>query len=87
MSEYPDLENAQLMLGVAALILGEDHAATLALARAVTTGRSAHIKRARLALRALPRNQRDAIAYVVEAAWDQEGPTFRSRPDRPFSTR
>ncbi len=68
----PNLEDAKLMLGAAAVILGEDHAATLALAKAVSTRRPAHIKHARLALRALPQNQREAIAYVVEAAWDQE---------------
>ena len=75
MTEIPDLEDARLMLGAAAVILGEDHAATLALAKAVTTRRADDIKRSRLALRALPRNQREAIAHVVEAAWDQEGDT------------
>ncbi len=70
MSDLPDLEDAKLMLGAAAVILGEDHAATLALARAVTTRKPADIKRSRLSLRAIPRNQREAIAHVVEAAWE-----------------
>ncbi len=34
MTDYPDLDDARLMLGAAAVILGQDHAATLALARA-----------------------------------------------------
>ncbi len=33
MTDYPDLDDARLMLGAAAVILGQDHAATLALAR------------------------------------------------------
>ncbi len=73
-------------VGAATVILGEDHEATLALARAVTTRKPADIKRSRLALRAIPRNQREAIAHMVEAAWDQEGVCFPSRPDRPFPT-
>ena len=56
----------------------------VALAKAVTTRKPADIKRSRLALRAIPGNQREAIAHVVEAAWDQEGPTFPPRPERPF---
>ncbi len=60
------------MLGAAAIMLGDDHAATLALARAVTTRRAADIKAARLALQALPRDQRRAMAETVEDAWEGE---------------
>ena len=86
MPELPDLDDAKLMLGAAAVILGEDAPATLALARAVTTRRPAHIKRARAALRSLPPNQRAAIAHVVEQTWENEGP-MPPRPDQPFPAR
>ena len=72
MTEYPDLEDAKLILGAAAIVLGEDHAATVALARAVTTRQGADIERSRLALRTIPRDQRCAIAAVVEKAWEGE---------------
>ena len=72
MTEYPDLDDAKLMLGAAAIVLGEDHAATLALARTFTTRRGADIVRSRLALRTVPRDQRRAIAETVEAAWEAE---------------
>ncbi len=72
MSELPDLEDAKLMLGAAAIVLGEDHAATLALARAVTTRQAEDIEASRLALRRIPRDQRRAIAETVEAAWEAE---------------
>ena len=72
MSEIPDLEDAKLMLGAAAIVLGQDHAATLALARAVTTRQAADIEAFRLALRDVPRDQRRAIAETVEAAWQGE---------------
>ncbi len=52
-----DLEDARLMLGAAAVVLGEDHAVTQALARAVATGKPADIEAARLALRQRPRDQ------------------------------
>ncbi len=73
MTECPDLDDAKLMLGAAAVILGEDHAATLALARAVTTRKAADIEAFRLALRDVPRDQRRAIAETFEAAWEAEG--------------
>ncbi len=72
MSEIPDLEDARLMLGAAAIVLGQEHEATLALARAVTTRKAADIEASRLALLAIPRDQRSAIADTVEAAWDCE---------------
>ncbi len=72
MSEIPDLEDARLMLGAAAIVLGQDHAATQALARAVTTRKAADIEASRLALLAIPRHQRSAIAETVEATWEGE---------------
>ena len=73
MTELPDLDTAKLMLGATAVILGQDHAATLALARAVTTRKPADIERSRLAPRTIPRDQRRALAEMVEAAWEAEG--------------
>ena len=73
MPDYPDLDDAKLMLGAAAVILGEGHAATLALARAVTTRKAADIESSRKALLAIPQNQRRAIAETVEHAWEGEG--------------
>ena len=73
MSDYPDLEDAKLMLGAAAIVLGQDHAATLALAKAVTTRKLADIETSRLALLATSQDQRSAIAAVVEEAWAAEG--------------
>ena len=69
----PDLDDAKLMLGAAAIVLGQDHTATLALARAVTTRKPADIEAARLALLAIPQDMRRAIAETVEAAWEGEG--------------
>ena len=72
MSEIPELDDAKLMLGAAAIVLGPDHAATQALARAVTTRKPADIVASRLALRTVSRDQRRAIADTVEAAWEAE---------------
>ncbi len=72
MTDYPDLEDAKLLLGAAAIILREDHPATLALARAVTTRKPEDIEASRVALRQRPRDQREAIAAAVEQAWEGE---------------
>ena len=72
MTDLPDIEDAKLMLGAAVIILGQDHATTLALARAVTTRKPADIEASRLALRALPQDMRREIAAAVEAAWESE---------------
>ncbi len=66
MTECPDLEDAKLMLGAMAIVLGKDHTATLALAQAFTTRGPEDIEASRLALRALPRDMRAAIAEAVE---------------------
>ena len=44
MTDYPDIEDAKLMLGAAAIVLGKDHAATPALAQAVTTRKPADLE-------------------------------------------
>ena len=75
----PDLDAARLLLDAAAIILGEDHPATRALARAVTTRKPADIEAARVALRQRPRDQREAIIAAVEATWEAEGPEARTR--------
>ncbi len=72
MTDYPDLEDAKLMLGAAAIILGEDHPATKALAQAVTTRKPADIEAARVALRQRPRDQREAIIVAVERTCEAE---------------
>ncbi len=72
MTDLPDIEDAKLMLGAASIVLGQDHAATLALARAVTTRKQADIEASRLALLALPQDMRREIAAAVEAAWEGE---------------
>ena len=66
MTDLPDIEGAKLMLGAAAVVLGKDHAATLALARAVMTRKPEDIEAARLALRQRPRDQCQAIAEAPE---------------------
>ncbi len=72
MTDLPDIEDAKLMLGAAAIVLGKDHAATPALAQAVTTRKPADLEASRLALRALPQDTREAIADAVEEAWEAE---------------
>ena len=70
--DVPDFARAKLMLAAASILLGEDHCATLAFARAVTTRKIADLADARLALRAVSKDQRHAIAAAIEAAWDAE---------------
>lgn len=72
MTELPDLDDAKLILGAAAIVLGENHTATMALARAVTTRKPEDIERSRLALRTIHRDRRPAIAAVAEEAWEAE---------------
>ena len=72
MIDLPDLADAKLMLGAAAIILGEEHAVTRALARAVTTRKPEDIEASRVALCQRPRDQREAIAAAVEQAWEGE---------------
>ena len=87
MTDYLDLDNAELMLGATAVILGEDHAATLALALAVTTRKPADIKRSRLA-----RAPSRATSAKPSLMWSRRRGTKRALPShralsRPFLTR
>ncbi len=72
MTDLPDIEDAKLMLGAAAIVLGQDHGATLALAQAVSTRKPEDFEASRLALRALSQDLREAIAEAVEEAWEED---------------
>ena len=63
----PDRETLELAAAGAARILGPDHSVTSALARAAQTMGKVDFWKARLAIRTLRRDQREAI---VEAAED-----------------
>ena len=62
----PDRETLELAMAGAAKVLGEDHRATQALARASITMAKADLWNARLAVKTLRRDQRAAIAEVGE---------------------
>jgi hypothetical protein len=62
----PDRETVILAAAGAALTLGEQHSATRALSRAAETMDRVDLWRARLALRTLSKEQREAIAAAVE---------------------
>lgn len=62
----PDQETLELAAAGAARVLGPDHGVTKALAKASTTMDKADLWRARLAVKTLRRDQREAIAEVVE---------------------
>ena len=53
-------------------MLGDDHRATKAFAKASTTMGKVDLWRARLAMKTLRRDQRRAIAETVEQAWEEE---------------
>ena len=63
---YPDRETLELAAAGAAWTLGPDHSATKALTRASITLDRVDIWRARLALKTLRRDQREAIAEAAE---------------------
>ncbi len=63
---HPDRETLELAAAGAAWVLGPDHSATKALTKASVTMDRVDIWRARLALRTLRRDQREAIAEAVE---------------------
>ena len=62
----PDRETVILAAAGAALTLGEDHSATLALSQASETMDRVDLWRARLAMKTLRRGQRQAIAEAAE---------------------
>ncbi len=61
---HPERETLELATAGAAQVLGVDHSATKALARASITMAKADLWRARLAVKTLRRDQRAAIAGV-----------------------
>ncbi len=64
--QHPDHETLALAAAGAAWTLGPDHSATKALTKASVTMDRVDIWRARLALRTLRRDQREAIAAAAE---------------------
>ncbi len=63
---HPERETLLLAAAGAAQVLGPDHGVTKALAKASLTMAKADIWNARLAVKTLRRDQREAIADVVE---------------------
>ncbi len=63
---HPERETLELAAAGAAQVLGPDHGVTKALARAAITMDKADLWRARLALRTLRLDQRQAIAAAAE---------------------
>ncbi len=67
MGHGPERETLELAAAGAAEVLGSDHRATQALAKAAITMDKADLWRARLAVKTLRRGQREAIAEVGES--------------------
>ncbi len=63
---HPDRDTLELAAAGAAKVLGHDHSVTRALARASITMAKADIWNARLGLKMLHRDQRQAIAAAAE---------------------
>ncbi len=63
---HPQRETLELAAAIAARTLGADHSVTKALARAAQTMGKVDLWRARLAVRTLRRDQREAIAEAAE---------------------
>ncbi len=63
---HPERETLELATAGAAQVLGEDHGATMALARASITMDKVDLWHARLAVKTLRRDQREAIAEAGE---------------------
>ncbi len=64
---HPDQETLELATAGAAKVLGPDHGVTKALARASITMATVDLWHARLAVKTLRRDQRQAIAAAAEA--------------------
>ena len=62
---HPERETLELATAGAAKVLGPDHGVTKALARAAITMAKADLWRARLAIKTLRRDQREAMAEVA----------------------
>ncbi len=63
---HPERETLELAAAGAAKVLGHDHGVTKALVRAAQTMDKADLWRARLAVKTLRRDQREAIAAAGE---------------------
>ncbi len=63
---HPERETLELAAAGAAKVLGPDHGVTQALARAAITMAKVDLWHARLALRTLRKDQREAIAEAAE---------------------
>jgi len=63
---HPERATLELAAAGAAKVLGPDHSVTKALARAAITMAKADLWRARLAIKTLRRDQREAIAAATE---------------------
>ena len=63
---HPERETLRLATAGAATVLGDRHSATRAFARAAATMGKADLWRARLAMKTLRRDQREAIAEAAE---------------------
>ncbi len=63
---HPQRETLELAAAIAARTLGPDHSVTKALARAAQTMEKVDFWKARLAIRTLRRDQREAIAEAGE---------------------
>ncbi len=63
---HPERETLELATAGAAQVLGPDHGVTRALARASITMAKADLWNARLAVKTLRRDQREAIAAAAE---------------------
>ncbi len=64
---HPERETLELAAAGAAQVLGPDHSVTKALAKASITMAKADLWHARLAVKTLRRDQREAIAEVAES--------------------
>ncbi len=63
---HPERETLELATAAAARVLGPEHSATKALARAATTMDKVDLWHARLAVKTLRRDQREAIAEAAD---------------------
>ncbi len=63
--QHPQRETLELAAAIAARTLGADHSVTKALARAAQTMGKVDFWKARLAIRTLRRDEREAIAAVA----------------------
>ena len=63
---HPERETLELATAGAAQVLGPDHSVTRALARAAVTMATVDLWGARLAVKTLRKDQREAIAAVIE---------------------